>query len=403
MDSMNRETRLHPIVGSAILAFLVLIVFGVGLLCAEVYIRSRAFNGYCVWPQNMDQTLSPKTEIMPGVNGKSRFTTNEYGIRGRNFARGDDYRILAVGGSTTECVFLDDSETWPHLLGVYLGDRLRSTKVWVGNAGNSGTTTANYIEVMEKALPQLPSIDAVVLLVGINDLSFRLSHNESWKPRSQLPGGKRPLRKPTFLVIPRTIEPVHKLPEVKSRIDILQQKLHDEEPPPRQEFEIDAEGVVYDKWRKNRQTSKRRINAMPDISAALAEYEENLTTIIQLGEEQGVRVIFVTQPTLWHRDMPEYLRSLLWYGGVGRFQETRSRPYFTAEILERVMNEYNDVVTKLCETEDVEYVDLAGIVPKDTTVFYDDCHFNESGARKVAAELSEFFLTTDPLRDRVRD
>jgi len=400
---MNRQSRLNPIVGSAIIVFFVLIAFGVSLLGAEIYIRSRAFNGYCVWPQNMDQMLNPKTDVLSGVYGKARFSTNKYGLRGRNLSIRDDYRIVAIGGSTTECVFLDDSETWPHLLETYLGDRLKSTKVWVGNAGKSGITTENYIEVMEKVLPQLPSVDAVVLLVGINDLSFRLSHHEAWKFKRKFSDRARRVRKPTFWVKPEPVQPIYELPEVRQRISDLRKKLKREAPPPRREFEIDAEGVVYDKWRRHRWTSTARILEMPDLTEALADYKENLITIIELGREQGVRVIFLTQPTLWHRDMPDYLRSLLWKGGVGRFQVERDQPYFTEEILERVMDQYNSVVMNLCETRDVECIDLARAQPKDTTVFYDDCHFNENGARKVATEICEFFVTSAPLRDRVRE
>ena len=49
-----------------------------------------------------------------------------------------NYRILTLGGSSTECLVLDQTEAWPQLL----QDRLNETnkyQVWVGNAGQSGT------------------------------------------------------------------------------------------------------------------------------------------------------------------------------------------------------------------------------------------------------------------------
>jgi len=39
------------------------------------------------------------------------------------------------------------------------------------------------------------------------------------------------------------------------------------------------------------------------------------------------------------------------------------------------------------------------MMEKDTTVFYDDAHFNESGARKVAEALSKYLLKRDPFRE----
>jgi hypothetical protein len=44
----------------------------------------------------------------------------------------------------------------------------------------------------------------------------------------------------------------------------------------------------------------------------------------------------------------------------------------------------------------VECIDLATTLEKDTTVFYDDVHFNESGAQKVSKTVSNYFLSHDP-------
>ena len=45
----------------------------------------------------------------------------------------------------------------------------------------------------------------------------------------------------------------------------------------------------------------------------------------------------------------------------------------------------------------VECIDLAPVLPGDTTLFYDDVHFNESGAEKVAEVLAQYILYRPPL------
>src|SRR5438067_380709 len=59
----------------------------------------------------------PPLATMPGIHDGTRYTINSRGVRGPELpSRDAAYRILCVGCQTTECLFLDDDETWPHLL-----------------------------------------------------------------------------------------------------------------------------------------------------------------------------------------------------------------------------------------------------------------------------------------------
>ena len=44
----------------------------------------------------------------------------------------------------------------------------------------------------------------------------------------------------------------------------------------------------------------------------------------------------------------------------------------------------------VCREEGVDCLDLAALIPKDTSAFYDDCHFNIAGNAKVAAAVTDF-------------
>ena len=65
---------------------------------------------YRVWRPNTAQVFHPRPGVMPGIQGPSRFTVNSVGLRARevNGDDGTEYRILAIGGRTTECLYLDD-------------------------------------------------------------------------------------------------------------------------------------------------------------------------------------------------------------------------------------------------------------------------------------------------------
>src|SRR5260370_37805028 len=101
---------------------------------------------------------------------------------------------------------------------------------------------------------------------------------------------------------------------------------------------------------------------------------------------------------MWKPGLSEELNSLLWLGGVGDFQRKSAKPYYSVEALANGMKQYNDVLLRVCRQRGIESVDLS-YLEKDTTVFYDDVHFNEGGARKVSSVLASYFLGHYPFND----
>lgn len=84
-----------------------------------------------------------------GVSPVAFHSTNSWGMRGPEPPRDWDARhtIITVGGSTTQCFYLDDHKTWPCLLGEKLHDPYPD--VWVGNGGLDGHTTRAHIIFMQ--------------------------------------------------------------------------------------------------------------------------------------------------------------------------------------------------------------------------------------------------------------
>src|SRR5437867_7087180 len=101
---------------------------------------SASGNGYYIRRPHLRIVFTPYQDVMPGISGESQFITNSQGIRGDDPAPQDTYRILALGGSTTECGYLDQARTWPYLLQRNQNESSKNQKVWVGNAGLSATT-----------------------------------------------------------------------------------------------------------------------------------------------------------------------------------------------------------------------------------------------------------------------
>lgn len=138
--------------------------------------------GHEVWPPHLSAAFSPDPALMPGIRGPSRFRANSRGLRGDEIPDDPSYRILACGGSTTECLFLDQAETWPQRLQDKLSAGPPGPRVWVGNAGKSGLTTRDHVVQLLYLLPELPRIDTVLFLVGVNDLSMRNLQDADYDP-----------------------------------------------------------------------------------------------------------------------------------------------------------------------------------------------------------------------------
>jgi hypothetical protein len=101
-------------------------------------------------------------------------------------------------------------------------------------------------------------------------------------------------------------------------------------------------------------------------------------------------LILMTQPTLWRTDLTPAEKDLLWFGwGPQR------KFFYSIEALIEGMSAYNNKLLEICQQRQVECIDLAHTLPADTTVFYDDVHFNESGARQVTQVIANYLLQHD--------
>jgi len=84
------------------------------LVLSEALLRAVSPDAYYVWTPYTRGVFRPQFAL--GVGGESHFSINQAGIRGDSFTPQQRYRLLAIGGSTTECLLLDDAKAWPHLL-----------------------------------------------------------------------------------------------------------------------------------------------------------------------------------------------------------------------------------------------------------------------------------------------
>ncbi|MBX7166411.1 MAG: SGNH/GDSL hydrolase family protein [Pirellulales bacterium] len=345
---------------------------------AAWFVPGSAAGPWYVWPPNYTCVVTPGDAL--GVAPQGRFSTNALGLRGPTLPQQGDYRILCVGGSTTECLYLDDARTWPAVLSRELGGARRH--VWVGNAGRSGLTTVDHLTLLENWSPAA-TMDCWVVLCGVNDLGLQLNGTydaevaRSWERTFayRRPGWSAPWARPlyrnlyTWTLAARGGDRLKRLVRGTSR-----------------EAQQDVKAAWLAHLRRERQAGTRS-DELPDLQPFLVAYERNLRRLIDLARQRHVRLVFLTQPVLWQEPMSSELEALCWGGRCpdGRYRSTA--------VLSRAMAAYNDRLRQVCRAESVECVDLAEQVAPSTATFYDDCHFNDHGAdtvgRLVAVQVGQ--------------
>ena len=388
--ALRLSSALSVNISLLVIGFLIAVLFGEFILGRY----SSLENKYYVHPPDFEVIFQPTTDIMPGVQDNSYFITNSDGIRGDDFSPRDGYRILAIGGSTTECLYLDQSETWPQLLQDKLNVERPDGQVWVGNIGTAGRTTREHVLQTTYLLPQLPDIDAIILLLGINDFILRAGTDSALYTPNYLsiPGMQEQLLKSAFDTIPTqgpdstpyyrqstTLRTISRIREVQARLTEAKAI----------SIEDDA-GETTLKRRKLRQEATLE-DELFDLNPGLLEYTNNINTIVDIAEEYDVRVILMTQPTMWRPDLTPEEKELLLFGW-----SHQTGVYYTVEALLEGITAYNEQLLMICEARGVECIDLATALPKDTTVFYDDVHFNERGADLVAETITDYLLEEAP-------
>lgn len=328
--------------------------------------------------------LEPDLALVPGASPKVRFAINRFGFRNARMQElakpSGELRIFTIGGSTTECLYLDEPDSWPEVVQRELA--ASAPGVNVINAGHSGDTTRDHLALLsQRIVPFRP--DVVIFLAGVNDLSLHIEADYS------------PLRDDArSLIAENNAAPKLALRSALAEVSQIARRVIWIQ---RQRLQSDARGnPVQDAaggWMRQARELRQRA-PLSDIDPAglpKPEFEENLRALAAIARSAGAVPVFLTQPVLWGAPGGSW-EALLWvpYG--------RNVP---PDRLWQVMERFNDVTRRVASELDIPLVDLARQLPKSTDLFYDDDHYTVSGAREVGRLVASGLLAERVLQERV--
>ncbi len=328
----------------------------------------------------------PAAGLMPGIDyAVSTFTVNDIGLRGNDLSQaGAAPRILVIGGSSVEALFVDDADAWPRVAQEQL--RRQGRALWIANAGKSGLDSFAHRVQLHHALREIHP-HAVVIQLGINDLNRCIS------------GGRQRLRRDALAARRPDFHQRHPgvyaqiLPPTLPRLALARLLTRHSPPPP-----SGAQGVPQDEAGRFLEAQRRRrrqaeiIDQPPPIDDCLAIFRDNLERLTDQAEAAGTRLAFLTQGSLYRDDLPEELAGLLWFGSVdeGFFAPTPPTRYYSVGVMARLLERYNRATLELCRRRRLPCMDVDRHLPKDTRSYYDDVHLNREGSRRLGMALAHF-------------
>jgi len=345
------------------------IAFGFGCLVAlflvEIGLRihnpfeTRIKGNRIVLPANKQYHLINRN--IPKLPREIIHTKNSLGFRGPEKPQEgipNTLSIIAVGGSTTECLYLPDGKDWPAIVGDSL--KTRFSRVWINNAGLDGHSTFGHIVLMkEYILPLRPKI--VLFLVGRNDIGntgdsgFESSHIKS---------------RISFSSFENFLKSLSAHSELASLgLNVYRYFRAKSQGLPHAVVHLSPEKTLPYPGKDLEQTLEfHKKNFIP-------WYEKRLETLITLCEKNNILPIFITQPALFGPGIDPVTNADL--AGIAVEGDVGYDAWMLLEL-------YNETTRRICKKMQVYLIDLAKEMPKNSAYYYDYLHYTIEGSQKVA-------------------
>lgn len=274
--------------------------------------------------------------------------------------KANEYRIIALGDSTTEDLANRQNKYWTkeaeELLQNY---SLQNKKISIINSGRNGYSSAQMLVRLEfDLLPFNP--DMVTLMTNINDLSvnFFPSDNRTNYANKYLDVG--------LLAIPSTIKDSFLS---KSRVLVFTYKSLNTI-----KSTFTSKTIVTDNGEKV--LSNIHYSKKPTELKFKEEFRNNLISIVAIAKAHNITVILMSQPATFSED-----KYALMFG----YQSYNNRIFYPKiDEFKNMFLEYNGVVKEVAEQENIDFIDMYNLMGNDKKYFVDVVHYSPDGVTRFA-------------------
>lgn len=306
-----------------------------------------------------------------------RVETDSFGfIRSSSNQPNAETNIVFLGGSTTECRYVDDSLRFPSLVGKMLRQAGHSVNTF--NAGVERSHSGHSLNVLcNKILHR--NFDVVVLMHGINDL-VHLSYSGSYgkDEKSNTRRNLVTLARPDFDEPDLYFFRKHGLGvRMEKSFQVLFPRLH---------YDLLAAKVKIERRQSPLEFGWEKMK--PVGQTQFEEFRNNLRSFIALCQANGIRPVLMTQ---FNRVTEEEFAANPIFSP---YREKLEQSETTVAAFCDSYKKMNDVVREVAAEKEVLLIDLDAKIPRSAALMYDMVHLNGEGAKVVAEVIFDALLPT---------
>jgi hypothetical protein len=276
-----------------------------------------------------------------------------------------DISMVFLGGSTTECRFMDEKQRFPYLTGALLEKKL-GIKINSYNTARSGNHSLHSLDILlNKVMPLKPQI--VVMMHNINDLVILLYEKSYWNdnsPRSVIIDMNDEIVSNFVKIIrdryiPNLAAEMHWL--AKSVGSLWKSRPHG--------------GNLSDQRDEFAQVRGKKL--VINKSELTGQFEMNLQGFIDLCKARKIVPVLMTMASRLKATPDKVIAAGIRDAGLD-YAEFKG-----------LFEAFNDAIRQKALENQVMLIDLAKGIPPEREYFYDVVHHNPKGSVKAAEIISE--------------
>lgn len=311
-------------------------------------------------------------DFIPKLDDTIFHSKNSLGFRGEELPENKDesFSIITIGGSTTECYYLSDDNTWQAEFERTVRDSIPN--IWINNAGLEGHSTFGHEVLLRDYVVKL-SPNYVFFLIGINDVAT--ADFESFD--------KLAIRKVNTNSIGGFVKSLANYSETIGLAFNFYRYYY-----------AYKKGLIHNNIELEKLSARTVDSAERDIllenhrSKFLVDYRKRVEALVDVCKSNNIKPVLITQPQIIGDTIDPSTGIDL---GTIEYQDINGSVGWA------VLELYNEVVREVARRHGVQLIDLASLMPKDSRYFYDYTHYTNEGAILVGRIVSqEFFKGIQP-------
>lgn len=341
--------------------FLALVILEIFFRCYDPF-GFRVKGNQIILPANQCYRLT--NSVQPKLSSQILHTKNTIGFRGPEYPDNPEefLKIIAVGGSTTECFYLNDGQDWPSVMGKKLEEQMPSA-VWVNNAGLDGHSSFGHQILLKDYLIKFQP-EIILFYMGINDAGrAELSKYDKIRLQTIDQG-------PNFL---RTW--LRNIKILDNGLNLYRLYLSQKLKLKHQTIDLAlADTLTLPQSTIDKELSHHSETFIP-------AYRARILDLVNTCKTNGITPVFITQPA--------------WYGGnidkaTGtNLRKIKMREGSNGELWWQILQLYNEQLISLGISENFLTIDVANQLEKKSEYFYDYLHNTNEGAERIAQIVAQ--------------